>query len=145
MTIWQENQEIKDDRGNIYTILSLLGNGGFAQTWLVTDNLGQKFALKKIKNGQNNTNIEQIIKKKQIVEWRELNKIKHKNIVAVKDLINIDNYWCILMEYVQGIDLGRYVDDKGPLKESVALKYIRQLSNAADYLHREKKSLAPRY
>ena len=141
MTIWQENQEIKDDRGNIYTILSLLGDGGFAQTWLVKDNFGQKFALKKIKNAQNNTQVQKIIKEKQIVEWRELNTIRHKNIVAVKDLVNIDNYWCILMEYVEGVDLGKYVYEQGPLKENIALKYIRDLSNAVDYLHREKNLL----
>ncbi len=141
MTIWEIDTEIKDDRGNIYTILALLGDGGFAQTWLVKDNLEQKIALKKIKNEHTNSQVKKIIQEKQIVEWRELNTIEHKNIVAVKDLVNIDNCWCILLEYVEGVNLGQYVYQKGPLKENVALKFIRQVSNAVDYLHREKNLL----
>ncbi len=145
MTIWAPNKEIKDDRGNTYTIVSLLGHGGYTETWLVKDNFEHKIALKKIKNEQVYTEFKKIIKDqintKQVVEWRELNTIKHKNIVQVKDLVNINNYWCILMEYVEGINLGQYVKENGPIEENVALKYIKQLSNAVEYLHREKKLL----
>lgn len=141
MTIWEANKEIKDDRGNAYTILSLLGDGGFAQTWLVKDIFDKKFALKKIKKGQTKTQVHKLIKDKQILEWRELNKIEHKNIVGVKDFLNIENYWCILMEYIEGVNLEEYIEEGGALSENQALKYIKQLSNAVGYIHREKKLL----
>ncbi len=141
LNIWDENKEIKDDRGNTYTIVALLGDGGFAQTWLVKDIFEKKFALKKIKNAESKTQVQKLIKEKQILEWRELNTIKHRHIVAVKDLVNVDNYWCILMEYVEGVNLEEYIYENGPLPENKALKYIRQLADAVGYLHREKKLL----
>ncbi|MFN5592761.1 MAG: GUN4 domain-containing protein, partial [Aphanizomenon sp.] len=41
----------------------------------------------------------------------------------------------VVMEYIDGVDLHKYVQNKGQLSETEALLYINQISQALEYIH----------
>ncbi|MEQ1506062.1 MAG: serine/threonine-protein kinase [Myxococcota bacterium] len=62
-------------------------------------------------------------------EARILGRIRHRSIVQVDGLIRLEDRWTIVMEYVDGVDLGRVVD-AGPMPARAALELIGEVAGA---------------
>jgi serine/threonine-protein kinase len=59
----------------------------------------------------------------------------HLQIVAVKTAGRSDGRYYLMMEYVPGVDLGRYVQDHGPLPWREACAYARQAALGLAHAH----------
>ena len=63
-------------------------------------------------------------------------RIKHPNIISLKDVERKKNYFNIILEYCNGGDLKKYMQDKQqPLDEFDIQKIIQQLAPAIEYMH----------
>ena len=63
-----------------------------------------------------------------------MSRLHHQSIVQILDLGQLDNGWPYLaMEYVDGPDLQRYVDERGPQPLATGLLILRQLAAALSY------------
>src|SRR5262249_47990816 len=59
----------------------------------------------------------------------------HPQIVAVKTAGRFDGRYYLMMEYVPGVDLARYVQDHGPLPWREACSYARQAALGLAHAH----------
>lgn len=134
--VWQPGTKIF---GNRYTIVKLLKKGGFGITYLVKDSQNRQWVLKTLKD--------EVMTEAQNIEYRdkylrdfdrETAKIaicRHRHIVQVENHFNHEGLPCMVMEYIQGQDLGERVGRGGALSEAVALRYIRQAGEALSFMH----------
>ncbi|WP_017302979.1 bifunctional serine/threonine-protein kinase/formylglycine-generating enzyme family protein [Spirulina subsalsa] len=134
--VWQPGTKIFGDR---YTIEKQIKKGGFGITYLVKDRQGRQWVLKTLKD-EVMTEAEYIPYKEKFLRDfdRETAKIaicRHRHIVEVENHFNHEGLPCMVMEYIQGQDLGDRVARGGVLSEEVALRYIRQVGAALNVMH----------
>ena len=133
---WQPGTKIF---GNRYTIEKRIKVGGFGITYLVKGPKGKPWVLKTLKD--------EVMTEAQYIPYRdkflrdfdrETAKIaicRHRHIVQVENHFNHEGLPCLVMEYVQGQDLGDRVLRGGVLSEDVALRYIREVGEALMVMH----------
>ena len=121
--------------------LEVLGRGGFGAVYLADlhgrDGFVQRVAVK-VLNAQMSESAD--IAARQRDEARLLARLNHDHIVKVFDLTEVWERPSVIMEYVEGVDLGLLVRE-GPLPTKVALQAISQASSA---LHAAWESPDPR-
>ena len=61
--------------------------------------------------------------------------LSHPNIVAAYDAVRARGKLVLVMEYVEGVDLGRLVAQAGPLPVTLACEAVRQAALALQYAH----------
>jgi serine/threonine-protein kinase len=68
-------------------------------------------------------------------EWRAAAALRHPNILPVHDAGEFDGHLFMATELVEGGDLGRLIDQTGPLEPAVALPILEQVAGALDAAH----------
>ena len=61
--------------------------------------------------------------------------MQHNNIVRVTDKFEENGTAYYVMDYISGKSLNAIVEERGYLSEQEAIGYIRQVSDALDYVH----------
>lgn len=130
-------------RGGQYRIEKVLGEGGFGVTyWALNQNLNKRVVIKTpndtlCKDPQYPEFVKRFIDEARILA--RLADQRHPHIVQVSDLFEEDKLrlWCMVMECIEGSDLGDQVMQQGPLPEAEALRYIQQIGDALTVVHRE--------
>ena len=119
-----------------YKLTQFIGSGSFATVWLGEHNItGSKVAVKVI--CKSNINSAQNINRFK----REINLLKqidHPFIVQLFDVIEDDEAFYLITEYVEKGSLFSKINNEGILSEDVARRYFCQLLSALNYLHNEK-------
>ena len=136
MNNWQKGTLLNNGR---YTIEKILGEGGFGITYLAWDNhsIGTKIVIKTLKyRVQKRPDFEEFQKRFRD-EAEKLNKCRHKNIVKFDNSFQEDQLYCIVMEYIDGENLGLVISEQGILPEHKAINYIRQIADALIVVHRK--------
>jgi len=62
-------------------------------------------------------------------------RLCHPHVIAAYDAAEADGVLFLVMEYVDGIDLGRLVAERGPLPVAEACEYVRQAALGLQYAH----------
>ncbi|MBM4254393.1 MAG: hypothetical protein FJ147_00685 [Deltaproteobacteria bacterium] len=70
-------------------------------------------------------------------EARVMARLNHPNIVRVLDIERDEtlNLYYFVMEYIEGVTLGKYIREKGPLPLPEILRISRQVAEALGYAH----------
>jgi len=118
-------------------IESLVGRGGAAEVYLGTHTtLGRKVAVKILRN-LNEENSDALARFER--EARAVAKLRHPNIVQVHDFDTIDNNPYLVMEYIEGPSLSKYLNtlhqNRARLPLSQAVHLIRAVASALQYAH----------
>src|SRR5262245_51595770 len=116
-----------------YRIERVLGEGGMGVVYLSWDSVTERFvALKEIKSSLADFDrlIERIKK-----EAKVLAKLNHPNIVILHDLIQFQNNWYLVMEYVEGVTLEKKLEQAGALPHDEAIPIFIQILAALDHAH----------
>ena len=137
-----------------YRIVAVLGQGGFGITYKGEHTmLGTTVAIKEffmkgacerdensthVTTSQSNGELASRFRTKFLKEAKTLAVLKHPNIIRVFDVFEDNGTAYYVMDYIEGNNLSDIVEGKGRLSEPLALKYIRQVANALDYLHQKK-------
>ncbi|MCW6037129.1 SUMF1/EgtB/PvdO family nonheme iron enzyme [Spirulina subsalsa FACHB-351] len=134
--VWQPGTRVFGDR---YAIVKQIKKGGFGITYLVQDRQGRDWVLKTLKD-EVMTEAEYIPYRDKFLRDfdRETAKIaicRHRHIVEVENHFTHEGLPCMVMEYIQGQDLGDLVGRGGALPEAVALRYIREVGEALIVMH----------
>ncbi|NLP15237.1 MAG: serine/threonine protein kinase, partial [Clostridium sp.] len=105
--------------GNRYELIEKIGGGGMALVYKAKCRLLNRFVAIKILRPEF-INDEEFLKRFRI-EAQAAASLSHSNIVSIYDVGQEDDIHYIVMEYVNGITLKDYVEQKGPLdwKEAV--------------------------
>ncbi len=136
MRLWTPNQPLQNGK---FTIQTILGSGGFGITYSAIEHgTGKLFVIKTLNQQQQRQADFQQRQVKFVNEALRLAKCSHTHIVQVYEVIQEDELWGMVMEYVDGQDLGVYVDERGVLPEDEALRYIDQVGKALEYVHQQR-------
>lgn len=137
-------------QGGRYRVERTLGQGGFGITYLGTQiYLSRKVAIKEFfMDGfcmrdttqyvtaptDTNKGLVESFRRKFIKEAQNIAKLKHPNIVSIIDVFEDNGTAYYVMESLDGGSLLDKVEE-GALPEEKALKYIRQVAAALEYIH----------
>ncbi len=118
---------------NRYNIKSLIGNGGMAHVFLAEDTvMNRQVAIKVLKD---NISSDALAVKRFINETKAISMLKHSNIVGVYDISVDSEPKYIAMEYVKGVTLMAYMEEKGILPFDETEKYVLQILAALSHAH----------
>ncbi|WP_016950358.1 serine/threonine-protein kinase [Anabaena sp. PCC 7108] len=135
MKLWQLNQYLNHGK---FIVQKMLGSGGFGVTYSVRErDTGKLFVIKTLNYIQQNKEDFQQQQVKFVNEAVRLARCSHPHIVKVYEVIQEDGLWCIVMEYIDGEDLAKYLEKNGALSEEEALLYIDQIGQALEYIHHQ--------
>ncbi|HND31619.1 MAG TPA: serine/threonine-protein kinase, partial [Myxococcota bacterium] len=115
--------------GRSYRVTELLGRGAFGAVYLadtVGAGLPKKVAVK-VLNPDRAVSPELVGRLRD--EARMLSLIHHRAIVRVDDLVQLNGQWSVIMEYVEGVDLGVLLR-KGPVPPRATLAIVAEVAGA---------------
>ncbi len=116
-----------------YEVLQLLGQGGMGAVYKARHKKMDRLVALKVINAR-------LLDNPKVVErfQREVQaaaRLDHPNIVRAYDADEAGGTHFLVMEFVEGTDLARYVEDKGPLPVTYACHFVRQAAQALQHAH----------
>jgi serine/threonine-protein kinase len=121
-----------------YRLLDRLGAGGMGQVYKAEHVFMKRVvALKVIARGDEHR---PDLRGRDAVFFREIEaaaRLSHPNIVTAFDAAEARGVLFLVMEYVEGADLGRLVAERGPLPVPLACEVVRQAAVALQYAHEQ--------
>ena len=136
-TPYQVNQLFQDNGASLllgsYVVLERLGSGGMGNVFKARhQKLGRVVAVKFIhRNKLDNP----AVVKRFDREIKLAGQLDHPNIVHALDAEDVAGAQVLVMEYLEGIDLGKRVKESGPLPVRAACDYIRQAALGLQHAH----------
>ncbi len=116
-----------------YKILELCGMGGMACVLKAQDLVMNRIVAIKILNDEYNGNEQ--AEARFIDESKAVAMLSAKNIVSVYDVAIYDDIKYIVMEYLDGITLREYLDNKGIISWKEACIYVLQILRGLEHAH----------
>ena len=120
--------------GNRYELIEKVGGGGMALVYKARCKLLNRFVAVKILR-PDFTNDEEFIKRFKI-EAQAAASLSHPNIVSIYDVGNEEDIHYIVMEYIDGATLKEYIEEKGELDWTEAVKISIQICLAIEHAHK---------
>ena len=118
-----------------FELIEKVGEGGMGQVWKARQlSLDRLVAIKLLppKLSHDAESMHQIIK-----EARTAAKLKHPGIVHVYDACEQDGHCCLVMEYIDGYNVGQWLARKQVISSKDALVVIESVAIALKYAWRE--------
>lgn len=117
-----------------YRVIRQIGRGGMADVYLAKDLIldGEEVAVKVLRT---NYQTDQIAVQRFQREARAMADLDHPNIVRISDIGEEDGQQYLAMEYVDGVDLKRYIKENSPLSNNEAVRIMGQILLAMRMAH----------
>jgi len=117
-----------------YVIDSVLSSGGFGVVYRARDAQQRLVAIKISKHSAKSITAQQLVWQQNEIE--ALTRLRHPSLVEVLGYgFMEDGRLYLVMELVEGVVLGQYLRDKGPLEVLEALKLTRRIAEALAFCH----------
>ena len=123
---------ISYNRFGPYQIESVLGQGAVAIVYAALDRAGNRVVLKVLTRP---AAAQQTVRTGFMREYRTLSKLRHRNIVRAFDTGEVDGYFYMTLERIDGETLDGYLLRNKKVGEAAAVGMVRQVASALDYLH----------
>jgi serine/threonine-protein kinase len=126
-----------------YKIIEQVGRGGMGSVYRAVDTIMGRWVAIKILAPFLATNEDYV--KRFFTEAKNLQKLRHPNIVEAYDAGLAGEHKFFIMEFVDGVALDKVLDTRGKLGEKKALEVVRQVAQGLDYawkhriIHRDVK------
>jgi serine/threonine-protein kinase len=115
-----------------YTLQECLGKGGMGEVFKAIHHCTRRVVAVKVLREFRETDL---AVRRFWQEAKLASKLNHPNIVTVFDIGQNHDVNYLVMEYVEGRDLGRLIRKHGPLPLCEAVGYILQAARGLDYAH----------
>lgn len=119
-----------------YVILDEIGGGGMGRVYKALHRRMNRVVALKLLHREFSQSPEMIARFQQEVQAAA--RLNHPNAVAAYDADECPQGCFLVMEYVDGCDLGRLVANRGPLRVPEAVDVIRQAALGLHYAHTQK-------
>lgn len=119
--------------GNRYEILSEIGSGGMAKVYKARCRYLQRIVAVKVLKDEFRGDSEFL--KRFDTEAQAAASLTHPNIVQIYDVGRDNNRYYIVMEYVDGITLKEYIEQRGALEWREAINISIQICSALSKAH----------
>lgn len=119
-----------------YRILKSIGRGGMADVYLANDLIldNEDVAIKVLRT---NYQTDQVAVARFQREARAMAELNHPNIVAIRDIGEEDGQQFLVMEYVDGSDLKKYIQDHAPLSNNEVVRIMEEVLSAMTLAHQK--------
>ena len=123
-----------------YKILNEIGRGGMSTVYLaINEKANKPWAVKEVrKNGISNR---ELVKQSLMVENNLLKKLKHKGLPSIVDIIDQQDNYLIVMDYIEGITLENIMQEEGVQPQEKVVDWAIQLCDVLQYLHTRKPAI----
>lgn len=119
--------------GDRYKILEMIGGGGMATVYRAFDNILEREVAVKIL--RQDLALDERAVKRFRREAQSALTLSHPNIVSIYDVGEGEGIYYIVMEYVQGMTLKKYIQQHAPVPLEDALSIMRQITSAISHAH----------
>lgn len=118
---------------NKYKILSEIGHGGMSVVYLaINERANKTWAVKEVrKDGVCDF---EAVKQGLVVETDMLKKLNHPHLPSIVDVIDMDDSFIIVMDYIEGHSL-QSVLNRGAQSKELVIEWGKQLCDVLGYLH----------
>ena len=123
-----------------YKILNEIGRGGMSTVYLaINEKANKPWAVKEVrKNGISNR---ELVKQSLMVEINLLKKLKHNGLPSIVDIIDQQDNYLIVMDYIEGITLENIMQEEGVQPQEKVVDWAIQLCDVLQYLHTRKPAI----
>jgi len=117
-----------------YRILSEIGHGGMSVVYMALNEKANKtWAVKEIrKDGKMDFNI---VRQGLVAEIEALKKLNHPNLPSIVDVIEDNDSFIIVMDYIEGNSLDKALLEHGAQPQENVIEWAMQLCDVLGYLH----------
>lgn len=117
-----------------YKILNKVGQGGMSIVYLaMNEKANKQWAIKEVrKDGIKDF---EVVKQGLVVETDMLKKLSHPSLPSIVDVIEDENTFLIVMDYIQGNPLSKALEEYGAQPQEQVIKWAKQLCDVLGYLH----------
>lgn len=128
-------QMVESSLGQRYVIERELGRGGMGVVYLARDTqLERRVALKFLGSMMDDS---AELRQRFLREAKAAARVSHPNIVSIYDIGAQEGGAYIAMEYVEGVNLHRYLSEKGRLSPREAINVMVQACSALEAIHQQ--------
>lgn len=123
-----------------YKILSIIGQGGMSTVYLaINERANKPWAIKEVrKNGVSNY---EVVKQSLVMETDMLKQLSHPNLPSIVDVIDTEECFLIVMDYIEGNTLLRNLEEYGAQPQDKVIGWAKQLCDVLSYLHTRKSPI----
>lgn len=117
-----------------YKILNKVGQGGMSVVYLaMNEKANKQWAVKEVrKDGV--MNFEEV-RQGLVAETDILKRLSHPNLPSIIDVIDTDESFIIVMDYIQGNSLSKALEEYGAQPQENVIEWAKQLTDVLGYLH----------
>lgn len=117
-----------------YKILNKVGQGGMSVVYLaMNEKANKQWAVKEVrKDGVRDF---EVVKQGLVAETDILKKLSHPNLPSIIDVIDTDESFIIIMDYIQGNSLNKALEEFGAQPQENVIIWAKQLCDVLNYLH----------
>lgn len=117
-----------------YKILNEIGHGGMSNVYLaINEKANKPWAVKEVRKSLNRDF--NMLRQSLIMETDLLKKLKHPNLPSIIDVIDSDENFLIVMDYIEGNTLERLLAEEGAQPQEQVADWALQLCDVLEYLH----------
>lgn len=120
-----------------YKVLSKVGQGGMSVVYMaINEKANKTWAVKEVrKDGVLDF---EAVKQGLVAETDILKKLSHPNLPSIIDVIDTDDSFIIIMDYIQGNSLNKALKEYGAQPQEYVIEWAKQLCDVLGYLHSRK-------
>ena len=120
-----------------YKILNKVGQGGMSVVYLaMNERANKQWAIKEIrKDGVSNY---EVVKQNLIAETDILKKLSHPHLPSIIDVIDCEDTFLIVMDYIEGNPLSSALKNEGAQPQEKVVEWAKQICDVLGYLHSRK-------
>lgn len=123
-----------------YKVLDEIGHGGMSTVYLaINEKANKPWAIKEVRKSVSRSF--DILKQSLILETDMLKKLSHKNLPSIVDVIDSDENFLIVMDYIEGSTLEKLVKENGAYPQEDVVDWAIQLCDVLQYLHERPKPI----
>ncbi|MBQ8802264.1 MAG: serine/threonine protein kinase [Tyzzerella sp.] len=117
-----------------YKILNKVGQGGMSVVYLaMNEKANKQWAVKEVrKDGVKDF---EVVKQGLVAEIDILKKLSHPNLPSIVDVIDTEDAFIIIMDYIQGNSLNKALAEYGAQPQENVISWAKQLCDVLGYLH----------
>lgn len=117
-----------------YKILNKVGQGGMSVVYLaMNEKANKQWAIKEVrKDGIKDF---EVVKQGLVAETDILKKLNHPHLPSIIDVIDTEDSFIIIMDYIQGNSLNKALDEFGAQPQEYVIDWAKQLCDVLGYLH----------
>ena len=117
-----------------YKILNEIGHGGMSNVYLaINEKANKPWAVKEVRKSLNRDF--SLLRQSLIMETDLLKKLNHPNLPSIVDVIDSDENFLIVMDYIEGNTLERFLAEEGAQPQEKVADWALQLCDVLEYLH----------